>query len=46
MDEAALPRSMPDSIEADSAKVTGKRRWVDDEDPNTDSDADSDEISM
>jgi hypothetical protein len=46
MDEAALPRSMPDFIKADSAKASGKRRWVDDEDPNTDSDADSDGISM
>ncbi|KAL4760272.1 class I SAM-dependent methyltransferase [Aspergillus foveolatus] len=37
---------MPDSIEADSAKASGKRRWVDDEDPSTDSDADSDGISI
>ncbi|KAL5051217.1 hypothetical protein BDW71DRAFT_194268 [Aspergillus fruticulosus] len=37
---------MPESVEANSAKASGKRRWVDDEDPNTDSDTDSDEISI
>ncbi|KAL4974324.1 S-adenosyl-L-methionine-dependent methyltransferase [Aspergillus desertorum] len=37
---------MPESVETDSARASGKRPWVDDEDPNTDSDTDSDGISI
>ncbi|KAL4917942.1 S-adenosyl-L-methionine-dependent methyltransferase [Aspergillus aurantiobrunneus] len=46
MDEAVVPKSMPESVETGSAKAVGKRRWMDDEDPEADSDTDSDEISI
>ncbi len=46
MDEAAISESMLDSVETGSAKAAGKRRWMDDEDPEVNSDTDSDEVSM
>jgi hypothetical protein len=45
MDEAAISESMPESVGTGSAKAAGKRRWVD-EDPEMNSDTDSDEVSM
>lgn len=45
MVEAAISESMPESVEAGSAKAAGKRRWVD-EDPEVNPDTDSDEVSM
>ncbi|KAL4926094.1 class I SAM-dependent methyltransferase [Aspergillus undulatus] len=46
MGEAAVSKSMPDSIETGSARTTGKRRWTDNQDPDTDSDTDSDRLSI
>ncbi|KAL2866296.1 class I SAM-dependent methyltransferase [Aspergillus lucknowensis] len=49
MDETAVPpsiKSMSEPVETGSVKTTGKRRWADDEDPETDSDTESDEISI
>ncbi|KAL3458002.1 S-adenosyl-L-methionine-dependent methyltransferase [Aspergillus heterothallicus] len=49
MDETAAPhpnKSMPESVETDSAHTTGKRRWTDEDEPEADSDTDSDEISI
>ncbi|KAL4787797.1 S-adenosyl-L-methionine-dependent methyltransferase [Aspergillus varians] len=41
MDETATPTSMPESVETGSAKAAGKRRWVDGEGPESESDTDS-----
>ncbi|KAL4902427.1 hypothetical protein BDW74DRAFT_158552 [Aspergillus multicolor] len=46
MEKAALAKSMPGSVETDSTKPSGKRRWMDDEDSGTDSDTDSDGVSI
>jgi hypothetical protein len=49
MDENAAPhpnKSMPESVETDSAHTTGKRRWTDEDEPEANTDTDSDEISM
>ncbi|KAL2809459.1 S-adenosyl-L-methionine-dependent methyltransferase [Aspergillus granulosus] len=49
MDKTAAPhssKSMPESLETDSAHTTAKRRWTDEDEPEADSDTDSDEISI
>ncbi|KAL3489428.1 S-adenosyl-L-methionine-dependent methyltransferase [Aspergillus germanicus] len=49
MDENAAPhpnKSMPESVETDSAHTTGKRRWTDEDEPEADTDTDSDGISI